>query len=581
MTKQILFAVACVLGLNCSAQTWKSIYASTKTGEKLQLVEGKSKEVYLAFRDFQTGKANVKVQKNGVWSWVGDSTFSPQGIANLKLAVADDSMPVVAFQDVSKDFQLTVMKFNGTKWDTLGKRAFSGFTGAGEIGLACGGNKIFAAYQQYNQIKVWVWNSTNKVWDYVGSNGIASIGFPSGCELKVIGSEVYVGYRTNPGSNEVRKTTISDASPSSFWYTVKSTFGSGQNGAVRITDVIGMPMASNIVTASKYLNSWIYGVGKWNSTGFPPYTMLNYDITDGLADSFPVVAFISADNYGRIFRANRMWQWDSLGNSSKFTSDVLKGTVEVLYTSDQRILVAYEKNADWKFEIREYCPSLNGTVISHSGPTEFCAGVSKVLSVKAVSASVQWLRNGVVLSGQTATSFSPTTSGSYAARLKNFCGDSVTTAAIAITVHSNPVPTIVQNGNILETQTFLAYEWYKDDVKLTGETNRTYTPSNGGVYTVKVLSAQMCMGTSNTYTFWPASIKNLSTNSLVLYPNPVNEILNIEVKNPTTVTLYNLAGKVLLTQFISESATVNMSTFPAGCYYIKSSENEIQKIVKQ
>ncbi len=579
--KKILLIASLIFAIQAQAQSWKNIYTSPGTGERPVLVEGKNGEAFMAFRDFQAGKANVKKYENGVWSWVGDSVFSTGGIGNIRLAVAGDGYPVVAFQDVNKKFQLTVMKFNGTKWDTIGTRGFSGFSGGGEIGLACSGTRIFAAYQQYNQIKVWFWDQANSTWSVVGNSGIASNGFPSGCELKVYGNKLYVAYRTNPGSNEVRYADTTNPSSSTIWITVKGTFGSSQSGNIKLSMVLNNILTTNLGSSDKYMYNYMYAAGMWNTTGMPPHAISAYDICDGGADTFPYIAYIDVAGKGHFYRGNINLKWDSIGNSSLFSNDVLKGSPEILWTRDRRLLVAYEVNSSFKLMVSEYCAKITGSSVLIAGKDSFCAGKTVKLGTNAVGANVKWYRNNVLQSGANGTSFSATQAGKYKAVLKNTCGDTFETQEVTLTEIPSPAPSIIQNGNVLETQVFAYYQWYLDGNPIGGANARTYTPTAGGVYSVKAYTAQLCEGTSASFSYWPAAVNGFKNAGINIYPNPVKDELNIVVKSNENITITDMTGKLVYTNKLSGTTAISTSEWPAGCYILKTESGFAQKIVKQ
>lgn len=89
------------------------------------------------------------------------------------------------------------------------------------------------------------------------------------------------------------------------------------------------------------------------------------------------------------------------------------------------------------------------------------------------------------------------------------------------------------------------------------------------------------------YRLTPATSQIADHQSLnfTIYPNPVQDMLNIETKQANSmVTVFDYTGKLILTQTISESGSVDVSTIPSGIYLVKI-ENEgitqTQKFVKQ
>lgn len=568
------------LAITAKGQSWKTSFTTRGTGEHAQLAESPNGNVYLGFRDFQAGKANVKVLKNGTWNWLGDSAFSPEWIGGFKMDIAPDGNPVVAFQDINKSYQLTVMKYSGTKWDTLGRRGFSGFTSSGDFAITCSDRHIFVAYQQYNQIKVWYYNSTTNSWDFIGNNGIGSFGFPSGCDLKVIGSKLYLAYRNNPGGNEVRNVDTTALSSNSLWYTVKGSFGSGMSGQIKLNNILNMPMASNTASANGYMYNYIYGAGAWNNTGMPPYAASKFDICDGGADTFPFLAITDLTGKGRLYRGNTQMKWDSIGSSSLFTADVIKGKPEVLWTADKRLFVAYEDNATWKMIVKEYCAKVSNSTVDLVSNDSICEGEKATLKIAAVGATVQWYKDGTALVGSTGNTLQTETAGLYNASVKNTCGDSVVTAAVQVTVVPKPLPSITWSGNKLETGTYNAYQWFLNGNPISGANSQSYTPTQGGIYKVSALNPPFCIGISNEYTWWPAGVNSISNVELLIYPNPTAAAWNIESPIQQKYWIENAQGVTVKFGMLNNHTTIDGTQLPAGYYVIKTENGSTQMILK-
>ena len=71
-----------------------------------------------------------------------------------------------------------------------------------------------------------------------------------------------------------------------------------------------------------------------------------------------------------------------------------------------------------------------------------------------------------------------------------------------------------------------------------------------------------------------------------LYPNPVNDVLNISLdKEITIVSIYNLLGQEVLSKSVNSNETsIDVADLTTGTYLIKvTSNNEVKtlKIVKQ
>jgi hypothetical protein len=80
----------------------------------------------------------------------------------------------------------------------------------------------------------------------------------------------------------------------------------------------------------------------------------------------------------------------------------------------------------------------------------------------------------------------------------------------------------------------------------------------------------------------PVGIENINNTNIKIYPNPTNNIINIqglnknEIKN---VQLFDVQGKLVIVQTITENGTIDLSELNKGIYVIKIGEFA-QRIVK-
>ena len=68
-----------------------------------------------------------------------------------------------------------------------------------------------------------------------------------------------------------------------------------------------------------------------------------------------------------------------------------------------------------------------------------------------------------------------------------------------------------------------------------------------------------------------------------IYPNPTNDVLNIEGNNIEVVSLYNLSGQLLFERKneSKQNIKVDLSQFQSGVYFIKLLSNtKAQKVIK-
>ena len=81
---------------------------------------------------------------------------------------------------------------------------------------------------------------------------------------------------------------------------------------------------------------------------------------------------------------------------------------------------------------------------------------------------------------------------------------------------------------------------------------------------------------------WPTSLENLSTLGIRVYPNPAQDIVNIDTRLNIEVELYNITGELILKE--KNIKRIDMNSFPSGIYHviiIYQEKRFINKIIKQ
>ena len=147
------------------------------------------------------------------------------------------------------------------------------------------------------------------------------------------------------------------------------------------------------------------------------------------------------------------------------------------------------------------------SVITTIGTTTFCQGGNVQLrAATGAGYTYQWYRNGIILPGATAFSYTTTVAGSYTVVITN--GACVTTTTpVTITVNPLPIATATPSGPtafceggsvVLSANTGagLTYQWKNGGTIIPGETAATYTATQTGFYQV-VVSNGTCSANSN------------------------------------------------------------------------------------
>ena len=112
-------------------------------------------------------------------------------------------------------------------------------------------------------------------------------------------------------------------------------------------------------------------------------------------------------------------------------------------------------------------------------------------------------------------------------------------------------------------------------------------PTTNGLFTFTVKASNAIGSDSKQLTINIGNI-GISENfaaSVKIYPNPTNDTFVVEIEKNTSIKLYNMLGKEVLTQTALGKTEINISHLPKGIYNINIlSDGKIignQKIVKQ
>ncbi|WP_316843067.1 hypothetical protein, partial [Pedobacter gandavensis] len=133
--------------------------------------------------------------------------------------------------------------------------------------------------------------------------------------------------------------------------------------------------------------------------------------------------------------------------------------------------------------------------ITHTEATTFCDGGTVVLT-SSLADSYQWYKGGVAIDGETNRTYTATASGDYSVKITLSGCESLVSTPVTVTERPVPVATITHTeattfcdgGTVLLTASLAdSYQWYKGGVAIDGETNRTYTATASGDYSVKII----------------------------------------------------------------------------------------------
>ncbi|MFM7662061.1 MAG: T9SS type A sorting domain-containing protein [Bacteroidota bacterium] len=148
---------------------------------------------------------------------------------------------------------------------------------------------------------------------------------------------------------------------------------------------------------------------------------------------------------------------------------------------------------------------------------------------------------------------------------------------------SVPTVSISANGMTLNSTaggTPVGYQWYLNGTAINGATAATYQATQDGVYYLEVTYDYGC-AVSNNQTLSSSELVELQFQTK-LFPNPANEILNIQTNDTKiSIVLSDLNGrKILKSSEISQSHKLDISNLSKGIYQVEIS-NGSNSIIKQ
>ena len=191
--------------------------------------------------------------------------------------------------------------------------------------------------------------------------------------------------------------------------------------------------------------------------------------------------------------------------------------------------------------------------------------------------------DSIVINGTTYNSSNPSGTEVITNIGPNNCDSTVT---VNLTVNSidntvtNTAPTLTAN------QSGATYQWIDCDnanAYIAGETNQAYTATANGNYAVEITIGS-CVDTSACENVVIIGVnEHIDKNDISIYPNPTNGLftLNMGVINNSTVTVYDMLGKLIVQQSILTKITsINLTGKNKGVYFVEIRSNSTTTVKK-
>ncbi|MEI8202348.1 MAG: T9SS type A sorting domain-containing protein [Bacteroidota bacterium] len=231
------------------------------------------------------------------------------------------------------------------------------------------------------------------------------------------------------------------------------------------------------------------------------------------------------------------------------------------------------------------------TVGTITQPT--CTVATGSVILNGLPATGTWIINPGNISGTGTTyTLSGIAAGTYTYTVTN-AATCVSVASANVVIDAQPsipaTPTVANNNNVLSSSATTGNQWYNQATgAISGATSQNFTVTANGSYYVIVTVGACSSDTSNIVTITNVGLESLrNNNSIKVYPNPVSNLLTIELNGNTVTTnfeILNSIGQEIFKGTILVKAVVQTSSFAPGVYVIKLDNGktfEFKKIIKE
>jgi hypothetical protein len=125
--------------------------------------------------------------------------------------------------------------------------------------------------------------------------------------------------------------------------------------------------------------------------------------------------------------------------------------------------------------------------------------------------------------------------------------------------------------------------WFVDGVLIQNQQNDTLSPPTNGTYSVQITDPFGCSYETSDFQL-ALSIDEYATRNWLMYPNPVRDVLTIQVEDQlldATFELLDVSGRPLISSIIDKSTTlIDVSSFPSGAYFLCVNNNGLKQMKK-
>lgn len=158
--------------------------------------------------------------------------------------------------------------------------------------------------------------------------------------------------------------------------------------------------------------------------------------------------------------------------------------------------------------------------------------------------------------------------------LSTGCEDSV---QYSVEIIDNPEkPTITKDNNKLISSALTGNQWYLNNQILKNEINQIIYPPISGLYQVQITLNGCKSEISEKFDYIIDGVEDFGLlNNILIYPNPIDNILKIDLLNfnfnNARISVIDVLGTVIFVKNINEDnkqIAINFENYPAGVYFI-------------
>ncbi|MDB5283833.1 MAG: hypothetical protein JWO06_2908 [Bacteroidota bacterium] len=174
--------------------------------------------------------------------------------------------------------------------------------------------------------------------------------------------------------------------------------------------------------------------------------------------------------------------------------------------------------------------------------------------------------------------------GNYNVFVTDTSGCTAQSNQVAISLYTQPQPSIIVTGDTLSVSAEHAYQWYLNGNAINGATLPMYIVHTPGNYTVEVSDTNGCNGVSAPVNF--TGINDINSDGLSVYPNPTSGAWELSVENNllgADVEVFDSEGKSIYHTVIRSTTSSIQMDLAAGVYLLRinaSGTNIVKKLVR-